>query len=50
MQKFVKFARYTFQGIAVASLGTLGVTPKWESFVLGVAALILAMVLLTKED
>lgn len=45
----IKFWRYSLQGIGIASLGTLGVSPSWGAFVLGSASLILAMALLPFE-
>ena len=50
MQKYFKFARYTFQGIGIASLGTLGVTPSWGGFVLGMASLVIAITLVAYEE
>ena len=50
VQKYFKFARYTFQGIGIASLGTLGVTPSWGGFVLGMASLVIAITLVAYEE
>lgn len=49
VREFITFMRFTLQGIAIASFGTMGLTPKWGSFILGLAALIAAIALLTKE-
>lgn len=38
-QKLIQFWRFTLQGIAVASLGTMGLTPTWGSFILGIGSL-----------
>ena len=36
-QRIVKFWRFTSQGLAIATWGTMGLTPAWGSFILGVA-------------
>ena len=48
-QKIVRFFRISCQGIGVASLGTLGITPKWSSFVLGMVMLIISLAIMTFE-
>ena len=37
LRSYVKFFRITAQGIAIASLGTLGMSPTWGAFILGFA-------------
>ena len=44
-QKIFKFLRFTFQGICIASWGTMGVTPSWGGFVLGLVAFIVSLTL-----
>lgn len=46
---FISFIRFTLQGIAIASIGTLGVTPSWGGFCLGILALFAAMAFLALE-
>lgn len=48
-QKYIKFIRITAQGIAIASIGTLGMNPTWGAFVLGLFAFFVAMAFLTIE-
>ena len=45
----LKFFRYTCQGIAIASLGTVGVSHSWEALVEGIVMLFAAMILLYIE-
>ncbi len=47
--KIVIFWRYTFQGIAIASWGTMGVTPSWGGFVLGLVSCLIGFALLGYE-
>ena len=49
-QKVVHFLRVSLQGISIASIGTLGVTPSWGGFVLGIAAFVVAITLLMHEQ
>lgn len=51
-QKIVRFMRFNFQGIAIASLGTMGLTPSWGAFIVGIGSMLFALVLLMyeKED
>jgi|GEM_PF-3028403 CHASE2 domain-containing sensor protein len=48
-KQVVKFWRFTFQGLAIAAWGTMGLTPDWGSFILGLVALIAAFALLPFE-
>ena len=48
-QRLFTFLRFTFQGIAIASLGTLGVSPSWGGLLLGIMTFFLAFVLFTFE-
>ena len=48
-QRLFTFLRITFQGIAIASLGTLGVSPSWGGLLLGIMTFFLAFVLFTFE-
>lgn len=48
-QNLFKFLRFTFQGIAIASLGTLGVSPSWGGLLLGIMAFFMAFALFTFE-
>ena len=48
-QRLFTFLRITFQGIAIASLGTLGVSPSWGGLLLGIMKFFLAFVLFTFE-
>lgn len=49
MQPFIKFMRFTFQGICMASLGTMGVTPSWGGFILGISSFFIALAFLSLE-
>ncbi len=40
--KILKFLRFTTQGVAIASFGTLGVNPSWGGFVLGLLTFFIA--------
>lgn len=46
---FISFIRITLQGIAIASIGTLGVTPSWGGFCLGILSLFAAIAFLALE-
>lgn len=48
-QRIVKFWRFTSQGLAIAAWGTMGLTPAWGSFILGLVALLAAFALLPFE-
>lgn len=39
----IRFVRYTCQGIAIACLGTIGVSHSWEAFIGGIVMLFAAM-------
>ncbi len=45
----LRFGRYTCQGVAIASLGTVGVSASWAAFVEGIIMLCAAMILLYFE-
>ncbi len=49
VREFIKFMRFTLQGIAIASIGTLGVTPSWGGFCLGMFAFVAALAFLSLE-
>lgn len=50
MKEFIRFMRFTFQGVAIASFGTMGITPSWGGFILGAVTLFIALGLLTLEN
>ncbi len=45
----LRFFRYTCQGIAIASLGTVGVSESWKALIEGLLMLFTALVLLHFE-
>lgn len=49
IREFIQFMRFTLQGIAIASIGTLGVTPSWGGFCLGMFAFFAALAFLSLE-
>ena len=49
VQRIIKFMRITFQGICVASLGTMGLTPSWGAVTVGVGCLLASLTLLVYE-
>ena len=49
LMTLLKFFRYTCQGIAIASLGTLGVSGSWKALIEGLLMLFTAMALLHFE-
>lgn len=48
-QRIIKFLRYTIQGVTIAAWGTMGLTPSWGSFILGLIGFCIAFALLTFE-
>lgn len=48
-QRIIKFLRYTIQGVTIAAWGTMGLTPSWGSFVLGLMGFVIAFGLLSFE-
>lgn len=48
-QSLIKFMRFTLQGMAIASFGTMGVTPSWGGFILGICSFFAALAFLTQE-
>ena len=48
-QRIIKFIRFTLQGIAIASLGTIGVTPSIGGFILGLFSFLISFALLAYE-
>lgn len=49
IQRIIKFLRYTIQGVTIAAWGTMGLTPSWGSFILGLMSFFIAFGLLTFE-
>lgn len=45
----IRFLRYTSHGVAIASIGTLGVTPSWGGLILGISAFFSAFAFLAYE-
>lgn len=48
-QRYIKFVRITMQGIAIASLGTMGMNPAWGAFIVGIGAFIVSLAFLAFE-
>ena len=48
-QRIIKFLRYTFQGVTIAAWGTMGLTPSWGSFILGLMSFVIAFAMLSFE-
>ena len=49
IQKIIRFMRVTFQGICVASMGTMGLTPSWGAVIVGIGCLLASLTLLLHE-
>ena len=48
-QKLIRYLRMTTQGICVASLGTIGLSPDWGSFVVGASMFFVSLAFLAFE-
>ncbi len=48
-QRYIKFIRFTAQGIAIALLGTMGMNPTWGAFVVGLGGISVSLAFLTLE-
>lgn len=48
-QKLVRFMRVTCQGICVASFGTIGLSPSWGAFIVGIGMLFVSLAFLAYE-
>ena len=48
-QKLIRFMRMTFQGISVASFGTIGLSPSWGAFIVGAGTFFVSMAFLAYE-
>ena len=49
-QRLTKFMRITAQGICVASLGTMGISPTWGALIVGLGMFFVSMAFLTFEQ
>ena len=49
IRQFVRYMRFTTQGVAIASLGTLGLSPTWGAFIEGIVMLFASLALMTIE-
>ena len=48
-QKLIRFMRVTCQGICVASFGTIGLSPSWGAFIVGIGMLFVSLAFLAYE-
>lgn len=47
--KIIRYWRFLMQGVAMASWGTMGITPSWGGFTLGLVCAILGFALVAFE-
>ena len=47
--KIIKYWRFLMQGVAMASWGTMGITPSWGGFISGLTCSILGFALFVFE-